>query len=89
MADLLAKKLNNASRLVDAVDRMMRGLYDAAQADAEIASAGLTYDDADFTGTSLAHLTATDLSTARTNVAAIKAALEAAFQDDVLNKVRP
>jgi hypothetical protein len=89
MADLTAKKLNQASRLVAQIDTFMAALYDAKQIVDEMASAGLDYVDADFEATALAHLTAANMASARTNVAALVAGIEAAFQDDVFNAVRP
>ena len=88
-ANLAAKKLNAASRLTDATDRFMRGLYDAAQVAKEITSAGLTFDDTDFMNTGLAHLTADSIANAITNINAILSAMETDSRDDVLNAVRP
>jgi hypothetical protein len=95
MADVTAKALNLCSRLSDAADRLMRAVEDLSNLKDELESSGVDLTDAGglvdaaLAASSLKHATGVDFENVVSSGAAIKAAMTAAFQDDVMQRVRP
>lgn len=88
MADQTNKRRNLATKLITQSTALMDAVNNLYALADEYVSAGLTFEDSDFQGTALEHVTAADMVGVIANAETVKNYLETNFIDNVFKIVR-